>query len=122
MKTVRIGVLSLCAAVGAGGYLSPRGTATDEPRPAQAAPARSSFTASDRRVGLGAEPALDSPAFDPARSVFEPAASDSTPPPRTLDVHDALNADIGAEGEYVDPDTLADVLRSDPELARLLNQ
>ena len=37
-------------------------------------------------------------------------------------VIDALNADIGPEGVYVDPQALAEVLRSDPEMSRLLNE
>ena len=41
----------------------------------------------------------------------------------TLDeLLDALNADIGPEGEHVDREALAALLRSDPELTRMLNE
>jgi hypothetical protein len=44
-------------------------------------------------------------------------------PSRTLDaVLDAVNADIGPDGKYVDREALAAVLSPDPELGRLLDE
>ena len=54
---------------------------------------------------------------------FEPDTAELLQPSQTLDeILDAVNADIGPEGEYVDREALAAVLRSDPELGRLLNE
>jgi hypothetical protein len=65
---------------------------------------------------------VHSPAMESVPA-FESDPSDLTQPSQTPNqVFDALNADIGPEGEYVDPRALAEVLRSDPELGRLLNE
>ena len=51
MNTVRIGVITVCAAVGASGYLSLRDAATDEAQPAQATRAQTAnFAASHQAV------------------------------------------------------------------------
>lgn len=117
MNTVRMGVIALCAAVGVSGYFSLRGAATDEAQPAQAARAQpTNFAAANRVVGPRAQHALDVPALNTD-------TSDLAQPSQTRNqVFDALNADIGPEGEYVDPQALAELLRSDPELGRLLNE
>jgi hypothetical protein len=122
MKAARFCVLALCAAIGVSGYLSPRGTATDESQPPKATPAKSAT--SQPGTGLGPKRALNALARDTARQpTLEPAAPDLKAPSQTPNhVFDALNADIGPEGEYVDPNTLAEVLRSDPVLARLLSE
>jgi hypothetical protein len=125
MNTVRIGVITLSAAAGVSGYLSLRGAATDEAQPAQAARAQTEhLAASDQDVSRNAVHAPETLTLDKVRDpAFEPDASDLTQPSQTLDqVFDALNADIGPEGEYVDPEALAATLRSDPELGRLLNE
>jgi hypothetical protein len=125
MSTVRTIVIAVCAAVGVSCYLSLRGAATDEAQPAQAARAQTAnFAASNQAVDGGAEQAPD---VRPLNTVTEPAfeadASDLTQPSQTLDdVLQAFNADIGPEGEYVDPQTLAALMRADPELGRLLNE
>jgi hypothetical protein len=125
MNTVRIGVITVWAAVGASGYLSLRDAATDEAPPVRATCAQSTNrTANNRTIDRRAERAL---AEHPLDSVTEPAlgpdASDVAQPLRRQNqVFDALNADIGPEGEYADPDALATMLRSDPELGRLLNE
>jgi hypothetical protein len=138
MNTVRIGVITVWAAVGASGYLSLRDAARDEPPSAQAIHAQSpqatraqstNRTANNRTIDRRAEQALaEHPLAEHSLdSVTDPApgpdASDVTQPLRTQNqVFDVLNADIGPEGEYADPDALATMLRSDPELGRLLNE
>jgi hypothetical protein len=125
MNTVRMGVIALCAAVGVGGYFSLRGAATDEAQPAQATRAQpANFAAANRVVGPRAQPALDVRTLDTAREpALEADTSDLVQPSQTRNqVFDALNADIGPEGEYVDPQVLAELLRPDPELGRLLNE
>ena len=125
MNTIRMGVITICVAVGASGYLSLRGTATDEAQPAQASRAQSTnFAASNQAVGRTAEHALDVRTLNTVREpALEPDTSDLKQPSQTPNqIFDALNADIGPEGEYVDPETLAAVLRSDPELGRMLNE
>ena len=125
MNTVRMGVIALCAVVGVTCYLSVRGAATDEAQPAQVTRAQSTnFAATNQAVSRRAEPALDAHTLNTVREpAFEPDTSDLTQPSHTPNqIFDALNADIGPEGEYVDPATLAAMLRSDPELSRLLNE
>jgi len=125
MNTVRMGVITICVAVGASGYLLLRGAAPGEAQPAQATRApTANFAASNQAVRRSAEHALDVRTLHSGREpAFEPDLSDLTQPSRTLNqVFDVLNADIGPEGEYVDPQALAEVLRSDPELNRLLNE
>jgi hypothetical protein len=120
-----MGVITTCVALGASGYLLLRGAETDEAQPAQAARApTANFAASNQAVSRGAEPALDVRTLPTVSApAFEPGTSDIPQPSQTLNqVFDALNADIGPEGEYVDPQALAGVLRSDPELSRLLNE
>ena len=125
MNTVRMGVIAICIAVGASGYLSLRDAATDDVNPAQATRAQTEhFPASVHDVSRNAVPAPDTRTLKQVREpAFEPAASELLQPSRTLnEVLDAVNADIGPDGEYVDPEALAAVLRSDPELSRLLNE
>jgi hypothetical protein len=118
MNTVRIGVIAICAAVGASVYWSLRGAATDDVRPTQEIRALTDqVAASDQIVSRNAVQTPD------ARTLVEPDAPELLPPSRTFDqVLDAVNADIGPEGEYVDPEALAARLRSDPELRGLLNE
>ncbi len=125
MNTVRMGVITVCVAVGASCYLSLRGAATDEAKPAQATRAQSTnFAATNQAVSRRAEPALDAHTLNTVREpALEPDTSDLTQPSQTPNqIFDALNADIGPEGEYVDPEALAAILRSDPELGRLLTE
>jgi len=124
MSTVRMIAIAICAAVGVSGYLSLRAAATDEAQPAQATHAQTANFAASNQAGRNEEQALDvrklNTVTEPA---FEPDTSDLTQPSQTFNqVLDALNADIGPEGEYVDPAALAAVMRADPELGRLLNE
>jgi hypothetical protein len=125
MSTVRTIVIAVCAAVGVSCYLSLRGAATDEAQPAKATRVQTAhFAASNQAVGRSEEQAPDVRTLNTATEpAFESDASDLTQPSQTLDdVLEALNADIGPEGEYVDPQALAAVIRADPELARLLSE
>jgi hypothetical protein len=125
MNTVRIGVITFCVAAGASGYWWLRGAATDDVTLAQETRAQTvPMTASDQYASRVSEPAADAPPLDRVREpAFEVDAPGLLPPTQTLhQVLDAVNADIGPEGEYIDPAALAEVLRSDPELARLLNE
>jgi hypothetical protein len=128
MNTLRIGVIAIWTAVGVIGYLSLRGAATDEAPPAKVTRARSTPATGEQppismatdRSGRPANHALDVHTLGTA---IEPDSSDLKQPAPTLNqVFDALNADIGPEGEYVDPRVLAEVLRSDTELNRLVNE
>jgi hypothetical protein len=132
MNTVRIGVITIWAAVGVTGYLSLRDAVTGEAPPAQATRAQSAQiaraqstnrAASHRAIDRRAEHSLDMPALNTVTEpALDPDTSDVTQPSQTQNqVFDALNADIGPEGEYVDPQALAAALGSDPELGRLLN-
>jgi hypothetical protein len=132
MNTVRIGVIAIWLAVGASAYLSTRGTATHETPPARVTLEKSTAITGAPPTGFAATHrgqrreldalAVHSPgkAGEPA---FEPETPELTPPSQSPNqILDALNADIGPEGEYVDPEALAAALRSDPELGRLLNE
>src|SRR5688572_22665366 len=126
MNTIRIGVITIWAAVAVTGYLSLRDAATGEAPPAQAtraqsaqiARAQSTNRAASHQAIDRAEHALDVPALSTATEpAHDPDTSDVTQPAQTQNqVFDALNADIGPEGEYVDPQALAAALGSDPEL------
>ena len=124
MNTARICVITLCVAVGAGSYLSLRAPSIDAAQLAQGTAASTRIAARNQEVGRGARHAPDVHATHTVSGpAFEADASDLRPPSQTLNhVVDALNAGIGPEGEYVDPEALAAVLRSDPELGRLLNE
>lgn len=125
MNKVRVGVISICVAVGASGYLSLRGAATDDVRPAQETRALTKpLAASDRNASRAA---VHAPDVRPPDKVKEPAFETDLPellqPSHTLDeVVEAVNASIGPEGKYVDREALAAVLSSDPELGRLLDE
>ena len=125
MNTVRIGVITLCVAAGAGAYLSLRGAASDDVRPAQETRAQTEhLAANDRNVSRNTVHAPAAPTPDKVReSALEPDSPELLEPSRTLDeVLDAVNADIGPDGEYVDREKFAAVLSADPELSRLLNE
>jgi hypothetical protein len=128
MNTLRMGVITICVALAASGYLSLRRAATDEAQPAQATRVQTAnFAASHQAVSRSAEHAQAEHALD-ARSLntvsepaFEPDTTELVQPSLTLDeLLDAINADIGPEGEQVDREALAEVLRSDPELTPML--
>jgi hypothetical protein len=128
MNALRIGVVSIWAAVGVIGYLSLRGAATHDAPPAKvtraqlrpATDAQPPISTATDRSGRPANHALDVHTLGTA---IEPDSPDLKQPAQTRNqVFDALNADIGPEGEYVDPRVLAEVLRSDTELNRLVNE
>jgi hypothetical protein len=119
-----MGVITICVAVGASGYLLLRGAATDEPQPAQATRAQTAnFAASNQAVSRSAERAPEARTLNTVQEpAFEADTTELLQPSPTLDeLLDAVNADIGPEGEQVDRDALIAMLRSDPELARMLN-
>jgi hypothetical protein len=125
MNTVRIGVTALCVAASAAGYLWLRGPATDDVRAVQVNRVQAEqmpmrYQSEHRYLKSAADAQLPDGTSGPA---FEPHAPELLPPTQSLQqVQDAVNADIGPEGEYIDPAALAEVLRSDPELARLLKE
>jgi hypothetical protein len=127
MNTVRIGVIAIWAAVGVSGYLSVRGAGPDEGQPAQATrvqaarvqPAPSGRLPTEHHAAsariASRDEAPPAPAA-PAAPAFEPDTTDVTQPPQPMNlIADAVNADIGPEGEYVDPASLAETLRSSSE-------
>jgi hypothetical protein len=125
LNTVRIGIITICVTLGAGGYWSLRGEATDDVRPAQETRAQTDhLAASVRELRRKAVPATDTRTpIKVAEPAFEADATELLQPSQTFnEVLDAVNADIGPDGEYVDPAALAAVLRSDPELGRLVDQ
>jgi hypothetical protein len=133
MNAVRIGVITLCLAAGTSGYLSLRDAATRDMPSSQSTRAQMTQVTSSPA-------SVHSPFSDAAPREVQPPAigevggvsgvselaseSDTTgllAPTATLDeLLDAFNADVGQEGEPVDRETLAAVLRADPELARML--
>jgi hypothetical protein len=124
LNTVRIGIITICGIVGAGGYWSLSGKATDDVRPARESRAQAEhLAASVQEVRRKAVPAPDTRTpIKVAEPAFEPDATELLQPSQTFnEVLDAVNADIGPDGEYVDPAALAAVLRSDPELGRLVD-
>src|SRR5688500_9687206 len=100
MNTVRMGVITICVAVGASGYLLLRGAPIEEAQPAHVTRApTANFTVSNQAVSRSAEHALDVRTLNTVAPAFEPPdTSDLTQPSQTLNqVFDALNADIGPE-------------------------
>ena len=125
MNKVRVGVISICVAVGASGYLSLREAATDDVRPSQETRALTEpLAASDRNVSRKAANAPDVRTPGQVKeAALEPDVPELLQPSHTLDeVVEAVNAGIGPEGRYVDREALAAVLSSDPELGRLLDE
>jgi hypothetical protein len=118
MNTVRIGVIAIWAAVGVSGYLSVRGAGPDEGQPAQATRVQAARV---QQAPSGRLPTEDHAASARIASrdetpAFEPDTTEVTPPPQPMNlIADAVNADIGPEGEYVDPASLAETLRSSSE-------
>jgi hypothetical protein len=124
MNTLRIGVITLGVAASAGAYLWLRGPATEDVRAVQAGDQAELVSVGNQSAQRNAKSAV---LAQPADRASEPAlkqdSPELTPPSQSLhQVLDTVNADIGPEGEYIDPATLAEVLRSDPELGRLLKE
>ena len=109
MNTVRMGVITLCAAVGVErlSIAARHGDSTRRSRRKQLARSRTHFAASNQAVSrqCGALHRMRST----LNTVREPRSSpDTSDLTQTIadDLNqslDALNADIGPEGEYVDP-------------------
>ncbi len=131
MNKARIGVITICVTAAASGYLLSRGTATDETPPVRASRVQTAdFAASHRVESASADhaptaPGIDSqttPAMPATAPELEPGTLEMLPPSRRFDeLLDAMNAAIGPEGEQIDREALAAMLRSDPDLARILN-
>jgi hypothetical protein len=125
MNTARIGLITIGVAVGASVYLSLRGAAPDDVKPAQETRAPVERVAlSDQGVSRDTARASAAQTRGEVKEpVFEPGDPELLPPSQTFDqVLEAVNADVGPDGQYVDRETLATVLSSDAELSRLLNE
>jgi hypothetical protein len=124
MNTVRIGVITVCVAVGASAHWFSRDAATGDVRPAQESRAQAEQLLAGDRVRRDVARAPEGRTLEDVGSPApEPDATELTQPTPTLDdVLDAVNADIGPEGKYIDREALAAMLSSDPELGRLLDE
>lgn len=131
MNTVRIGLITLCAAASIGTWLSLRDTQTPEApaRQATRAPmnpfAASTPGSSASSADNSSQRTAPATAMNKASELRElPDESDATdlfPPKMTLDeLLDALDADIGEDGEPIDRDAVGASLRTDPALTETL--
>lgn len=131
MNAVRIGLITLCAAASVGAWLSLRDTETPEaPAPQATRAPMNPFAAST--PGSSASSADNSSqrtapaiAMNKASELRElPDESDATDilaPKMTLDeLLDALDADIGEDGEPIDREAVGASLRTDPALTETL--
>ena len=131
MNRVRIGLITLCAAASVGAWLSLRDTETPAaPAPqATGAPmspfAASTPGASDSSADNSSQRTALATAMNKASELRdlrdESDATDILAPKMTLDeLLDALDADIGAEGEPIDREAVGASLRTDPALIETL--
>jgi hypothetical protein len=123
MNAVRIGLITLCAAASVGAWLSLRDTETPEaPAPQAARAPMNPFAA---RAPDSSQRTAPVTAMNKASELRElPDESDATDilaPKMTLDeLLDALDADIGEDGEPIDREAVGASLRSDPALTERL--
>ncbi len=122
MNAVRIGLITLCAAASVGAWLSLRDTETPEAPAPQATRAPMNPFASSTPGSQRTAPAT---AMNKASELRElPDESDATDilaPKMTLDeLLDALDADIGEDGEPIDREAVGASLRTDPALTETL--
>src|SRR5687767_3332104 len=119
MNAVRIGLITLCAAASVGAWLSLRDTETPEaPAPQATRAPLNPFDASTPGSSQRTAPVT---AMNKASELRElPDESDATDvvaPKMTLDeLLDALDADIGEDGEPIDREAVGASLRTDPAL------
>ena len=122
MNAVRIGLITLCAAASVGAWLSLRDTETPEaPAPQATRAPMNPFAASTP----GSQRTAPATAMNKASELRElPDESDATDilaPKMTLDeLLDALDADIGEDGEPIDREAVGASLRTDPALTETL--
>ena len=122
MNAVRIGLITLCAAASVGAWLSLRDTETAEaPAPQATRAPMNPFDAS----APGSQRTAPATAMNKASELRElPDESDATDilaAKMTLDeLLDALDADIGEDGEPIDREAVGASLRTDPALTETL--
>ena len=128
MNAVRIGLITLCAAASVGGWLSLRDKQTPEaPAPQATRAPMNPFAASTpgSSADNSSQRMAPATAMNKASELRElPDESDATDilaPKMTLDeLLDALDADIGEDGEPIDREAVGASLRTDPALTGTL--
>ena len=132
MNRVRIGLITLCAAVSVSAWLSLRDTETREPpaRQATRAPMNPFATSAPGSSGSSADKSSQRAALATAMNKAselrelpdESDATDILARKMTLDeLLDALDADIGEGGEPIDREAVGASLRTDPALTETLD-
>jgi hypothetical protein len=131
MNAVRIGLITLCAAASVGAWLSLRDTETSEaPAPqatrtpmnpfAASTPGSSASSADNSSQRIAAATAMNK-ASELRELPDESDATDILAAKMTLDeLLDALDADIGEDGEPIDREAIGASLRTDPALTETL--
>ena len=120
MNAVRIGLITLCAAASVGAWLSLRDTETPEAPAPQATRAPMNPFASSTPGSQRTAPAMNK-ASELRELPDELDATDVLAPKMTLDeLLDALDADIGEDGEPIDREAVGASLRTDPALTGTL--
>jgi hypothetical protein len=131
MNVVRIGLITLCAAASVGAWLSLRDTETPEAPAAQATraptnpfaantPGSSASSADDSSLRTAPTTAMNK-ASELRELPDESDAPEILAPKMTLDeLLDALDADIGEDGQPIDREAVGASLRADPALTEAL--
>jgi hypothetical protein len=133
MNAVRIGLITFCAAASVGAWLSLRDTQTPEaPAPQATGAPMNPFAAStpgspassaDNSSQRTAPATAMNKASELRELPDESAATDILAPKLTLDeLLDALDADIGEDGEPIDREAVGASLRTDPALTETLEK
>jgi hypothetical protein len=131
MNAVRIGLITLCVAASVGGWLSLRDTETPEAPAPQATHAPmnpfaastpgSSASSADNSSQRTAPATAMNKASELRELPDESDATDILAAKMTLDeLLDALDADIGEDGEPIDREAVGASLRTDPALTETL--
>lgn len=131
MNRVRIRLISLCAAASVGAWLSLRDTETPEApapqatrapmNPFAASTSGSSASSADNSSQRTAPATAMNKASELRELPDESDATDILAPKMTLDeLLDALDADIGEDGEPIDREAVGASLRADPALTETL--
>jgi hypothetical protein len=131
MNAVRISLITLCAAVSVGAWLSLRDTQPPEAPAPQATRARmdpfaastpgSSASSADNSSQRTAPATAMNKASELRELPDESDATDILAPKMTLaELLDALDADIGEDGEPIDREAVGASLRTDPALTETL--
>jgi hypothetical protein len=131
MNAVRIGLITLCATASVGAWLSLRDTQPPEAPAPQATRARmdpfaastpgSSASSADNSSQRTAPATAMNKASELRELPDESDATDILAPKMTLaELLDALDADIGEDGEPIDRESVGASLRTDPALTETL--